>query len=151
MRGLGASAAPNAAARLAAAYLWEEHADVRRTIVEALAGRVADRTQGICRYTLDLAAHLDPDPEARGAARRALGGMDPARLPMVREVAWVTLAPVEGAVVPGDVTALVLSSDGIGIPIAFDDDGFALIPGVTPGEAHLRLAARLAPYSPESP
>jgi HEAT repeat protein len=151
LRGLGASTAPNAAARLAAAYLWEEHAEVRRAIVEALAGRVADRTQGVCRYTLDLAARLDPDPEARGAARRALGGMDPARLPTVREVAWVALAPVEGAVLPGDVTALVVSSDGMGIPIAFDDDGFALIPGVTPGEAHLRLAARLAPYSPGIP
>jgi hypothetical protein len=39
----------------------------------------------------------------------------------------------------------------VGTPIAFDDDGFALVPGAPAGEAHLRLAASLPAYSAGGP
>jgi hypothetical protein len=151
LRGLGASDAADATARLASAYQWEPSADVRRAILHALAARTRDRGAGVRRRTLDLAARLEPDAGARDAARRALGGLDRAGPPVVPEVAWLVLAPAESATLPKDVTALLISSDGIGRPLAFDDDGFALLPGVRAGEGELRLAARLPPYSSGGP
>jgi hypothetical protein len=151
LRGLGASDALDATARLASAYLWEPSPDVRRAILDALAARTRDPGAGVRRRALDLAARLEPDAGARDAARRALAGRDQAGPPVVPEVAWLALAPAESATLPNDVTALVISSDGIGRPLAFDDDGFALLPGVRAGEAELRLAARLPPYSSGDP
>jgi len=151
LRGLGASVAPDATSRLASAYRWEANDDVRRAIVEALAARTRDRAFGMARRTLDLAARLDPDAGARGAARRALAGSDPARAPVVPEVAWIVLAPAEGGALPADSTGMLVGSDGLGRPIAFDDDGFALLPGIRSGDGLLRLAARLPPYSSGGP
>jgi HEAT repeat protein len=151
LRGLGASDALDATARLASAYRWEPSPDVRRAILDALAARTPDPGAGVRRRTLNLAARLEPDTGARDAARRALAGRDRAGPPVVPEVAWLALAPAEGATLPNDVTALLISSDGIGRPLAFDDDGFALLPGVRAGEAELRLAARLPPYSSGGP
>jgi hypothetical protein len=151
LRGLGASLASDATSRLAWAYRWEANDDVRRAIVEALTARARDRAFGISRRTLDLAARLDPDAGARGAARRALAGSDPARAPVVPEVAWIVLAAAEGGALPADATGMLVESDGLGRPVAFDDDGFALLPGIRSGDAWLRLAARLPPYSPGGP
>jgi hypothetical protein len=151
LRGLGASSAPDATARLAAAYRWEADGGVRRAIIEALAARPHETASAIGWQTLDLAAGLDPDARARSAARRALAGNDEARPPAVPEVAWMVLAPVEGASLPSNVAGLLVPEDGLARPFAFDDDGFALLPGVSAGEAELRLAARLPPYSPGVP
>jgi hypothetical protein len=147
LRGLGTSTAADATARLASAYRWEPDSEVRRAIIEALAGRMRDRVSEIWRRTLDLAVRLDPDAGTRGAARRALSGKDVARPAIVPEVAWMVLAPAEGPPLPTAVTGLLVGSDGLGTPFAFDDDGFALLPGVRAGEAQLRLAARLPAYS----
>ncbi|MDP9001648.1 MAG: hypothetical protein M3O46_16235, partial [Myxococcota bacterium] len=69
----------------------------------------------------------------------------------VSEVAWLRLTPAPGATVPRDMTAALVGSDGIARPIAFDDDGYALVPGMPPGEARLRLAPRLPPYEAPPP
>jgi len=151
LRGLGASHALDATARLASAYRWEASPDVRRAILEALAARTLGPGAGVRRRTLDLAARLEPDARAREAAGRALAGRDRAGPPVVPEVAWLAITPAESATLPDGVTALLISSDGIGRPLAFDDDGFALLPGVRAGEAELRLAARLPPYSSGGP
>ncbi len=151
LRGLGTSEAADATARLASAYRWEPDSEVRRAIIEALAGRMRDRVSEIWRHTLDLAVRLDPDAGTRGAARRALSSKDLARPAVVPEVAWMVLAPAEGATLPSAVTGLLVGSDGLGTPFAFDDDGFALVPGLRAGEAQLRLAARLPAYSPGVP
>ncbi len=151
LRGLGASKAPDASARLASAYRWECAALVRRAIIEALATRTQDRESEFRRQTLDLASRLDPDAGARGAARRALSDRELPRPAVVPDVAWIVLAPADAAALPANVTGLLVGSGGLGFPIAFDDDGFALLPGIQAGEAQLRLAARLPAYSPGGP
>ncbi len=148
-RGLGASHAPGAVGRLARAYVWETDVDVRRAIVSAIANLDETSTSG--RETLELAAALDPDALTRSRARRALAGDRAAGAAEVREVAWIKLTPVETAALPAGETAILVRSDGLAQPIAFDDDGYALVVGVPPGEAHLRLAPRLPAYSPSSP
>jgi hypothetical protein len=80
-----------------------------------------------------------------------LAGKDLAHPAVVPEVAWIVLAPAEGASLPATITGLLVGSDGVGTPLAFDDDGFALVPGAPTGEAHLRLAASLPAYSAGGP
>jgi len=98
------------------------------------------------RDTLQLAARLDPDAVAREAARRALEGKEAPQSGLVPEVAWIQVTAAEGAPLPSGQTALLIRSDGLAVPIAFDDDGYALVPGVPPGAAHLRLTPRLPEY-----
>jgi HEAT repeat protein len=150
-RGLGASAARDAAGRLARAYAKEGDVRVRRAIVAALATRTGDALAPARRSTLEVAAGLDPDRVARWTASRALSGATATRREIVREVAWLRLTPAEGAALPRDVTAALLPGEGVALPIAFDDDGYALVPGVAPGGARLRLAPRLPPYEAPSP
>ena len=45
----------------------------------------------------------------------------------------------------------LVRADGLAIPIAFDDDGYAIIPGLPPGEARLVLAPRLPSYKAPAP
>ncbi len=149
-RGLGASARADAAERLSRAYVWEADAFVRRAVVEALAARTGDPSPARAR-TLALAARLDPDREARwtaeqGLTDRPLGGTAPAR-----EVLWIRLTPAEGATLPTDARGFFVRSDGLAIPVAFDDEGFALVPGVPPGEGRLQLAPGDQPYSASAP
>lgn len=151
LRGLGASSAPDSTARLVSAYRWEPDGSVRRAIIEALATRAQDRASELRHRTLDLALRLDPDAGTRGAAQRALSDRDLARPAAVPEVAWIVLAPADGAALPSDVTGLLVDNAGLGFPLAFDDDGFALVPGVHAGEAQVRLAAQLPAYSPGGP
>jgi hypothetical protein len=137
-RGLGRSKDRHALGKLVAAYEFETDPAVRRALLEAVAER-GDATAPLVRQTLVRAARLDPDATARGAAARALAGL-PARSPtLVHEVAWLrVLAPQSGAVPP--LVAALVRSDGLAQPIAFDDDGFALVPGVPPGPTHLVFA-----------
>jgi HEAT repeat protein len=152
MRGLAASTAPDASARLAAAYSFEPNPETRRVIVEALGMALQERATQAWHRTLGLAASLDPDAGVRIAAGRALMGTPLVRSPAVPpEIAWLSLAAAEGASMPHDVTAMVVSKEALATPLAFDDDGFALVAGVQPGRAELQLAAPLAPYSPTGP
>jgi hypothetical protein len=152
MRGLAASTAPDKSARLAAAYSFEPNPETRRVIIEALGRQGQERATQAWRHTLGLAASLDPDAGVRIAASRALLGTPLVRSPALPpEIAWISLAAAEGASMPRDVTALVVSSEALAAPLAFDDDGFALVPGVQPGRAELQLAAPLGSYSPGGP
>jgi len=144
-RGLGRSAAPDAPGRLVRVYDSETDVDVRRAAIEALAVR------GGGAATLDLAAQLDPDGVVRAVARRALEHALPPAPPMVREVAWLRVVAAEDATLPSELTGALILSDGLAVPVAFDEDGFALIPGVPPGGARLRLAPRLPAYRGPSP
>jgi hypothetical protein len=150
-RGLGDSRAPDAAARLARAYAWEADAQVRRALVEGLVARGAQSSSGPPRQTLEIAAALDPDPEVRWLAehdRAHARSVDGSGIP---EVAWIRLVPADGASLPTGETAVLVTGDGDPLPIAFDDDGYALVPGVPPGPTWLRLAPRLPTYSARVP
>jgi HEAT repeat protein len=150
-RGLGRSASAEASGRLSLAYEWEADAGVRRAIVSALTIRAAEGAAGaqVGRDVLDLAARLDPDPVARWtAAGRSMGSSDPAG---VRAVAWIRLVAAEGAAAGLDRTALLADRDGRALPIAFDGEGYALVPGVSPGEARLRLAPDASSYTAPAP
>ncbi len=146
-RGLGASGARDGVGRLARAYAMETDARVRRAIVAAIATRTGeDRLAPARQITLRLAARLDPDRVVRWTASHVLAtGSAPSR-PVFREVAWLRLVPAEGATLPRDLAAALVDSDGMALPIAFDEDGYAVVPGVSPGDVLVRLAPRLPPY-----
>lgn len=143
-RGLAESQAPDAVGRLARAYLWEADAGVRRALVAALAAHADGAPTR--REALELAERLDPDRVTRSTARAALAAAPPPGRSEEREVAWLRLVPAEGASLPADMTAALVDANGIAWPIAFDADGYALVPGLPAGEAHLRLAPRVPPY-----
>jgi HEAT repeat protein len=149
--GLGTSAAADAVGRLASAYAFEPNGEVRRTIVTALAARTGDATSPERIQTLEVAAHLDPDSSVRTLAARAIAG-----LPVVEarttghEVAWLRLEPSDGAMPVGTMTGAILRSDGLAVPVAFDDEGFAVVE-VPPGECRLVLAPRLPAYDASRP
>jgi HEAT repeat protein len=146
--GLGEAAVEDATGRLARAYAWEPDAEVRRAIVRALSLRDSGATTVPSRReTLEWAARLDPDRIVRRLATHALDGSadSPGRAPG-REVAWLRLVPAAGTAPPAGQTAALVGADGLARPIAFDDDGYALVPVLSPGEARLRLAPRLPAY-----
>jgi hypothetical protein len=156
-RGLAASASPSAVGRLADAYAWEIDAGVRRALVAALASIDARGASEVARRALATAARLDPDTVARWIAAQALAkpgnasggyGLGP------REIAWLRAVPAETSApsrAAEPLTGLVATSDGRAVPIVFDEEGYALVPGVAPGEASVRLAPRLPPYSTSQP
>ncbi len=145
-RGLGLGSAPDAPGRLARAYEFETAVGVRRLIVAALAQWSKEAAA-----TLELAAQLDPDAVVRSLAQSSLDGARPAGRPLVREVAWMRVVEADGAALPTDMAGMLVQSDGLAVPIAFDEDGYALVPGVPPGEARLRLAPGLPAYLAPSP
>jgi hypothetical protein len=156
LRGLAASLVPSAAGRLADAYLWETDAGVRRAVLASLAMRPARDTE-VARRVFATAARLDPDAVARWIAGHAIDGPPPED-PYAsyglgpRQIAWLHAIPAESSAAPArPVTGLLATSDGRAIPIAFDDEGYALVPGVSPGDARVRLAPRLPAYSTSSP
>jgi HEAT repeat protein len=142
-RGLGLSTLPDATGRLAELYAYETDPIVRRAVVSALALRAEDESAPARRETLAMAADLDPDGLVRQAARRAiLGAKVPLSAPAVREVAWLRVTRDGGAPQEPYVGSLV-RSDGLAVPIVFDEEGYAVVPGLPPGESRLVLAPRL--------
>ncbi len=79
-------------------------------------------------------------------ARRALDGLPMPAGPSHDDIAWLQLAAAPGARLPAAETATLVESDGTARPVAFDDDGYAIVPGVAPGEATVRLAPRVQAY-----
>ncbi len=159
-RGLGESPASDATGRLAQAYAWEGDTDVRRAILSALAARTAEVGAGARTRTLELAARLEPDRLARWTAQAGLAARPPeggsrnrkqANDRLVREVLWIRLTAAEGATMPADEEATLIRSDGLAVPISFDDEGYALVPGVPPGEGRVRLAPSQQSYSAPAP
>lgn len=148
-RGLGSAPARDATGRLAAAYDFEPDVDVRRALIDALAARSIDADAPARRDALHLAARLDPDPVVRAAASRAEQGQAP--LPPLRghEVAWLRVVPAESASLPPGLRGLLVGPDGLAREVAFDAEGYALVPDLPPGPATLRLAPAVGSY--ESP
>jgi HEAT repeat protein len=151
-RGLAFAPLADASGRLASAYAYETDATVRRSIVGALVARTADATAPARRSTLETAAQLDPDGPTRQAARLGLGSVAaPLAPPFMTDAAWLRIT-LESGGPPGEVfVGSVVRSDGVAVPIAFDDDGFAIVPGLPPGEARLVLAPRLPSYKASKP
>ena len=156
-RGLGMSAVENAAGRLSAAYAYEPSAQVRRAIVVALAAQPGDdKSTGMSspsrRATLDVASRLDPDAQIRFIAGRAVSGQATPLSPSANvEVAWLRLATTEGESPPTGMLGALIRADGVAVPVAFDDDGYALVPGTPAGDARLVLAPRLPAYEAQTP
>jgi hypothetical protein len=147
-RGLQASKAPDASGRLARAYAWESNAEVRRALIEALTTRNGDpRAVPSLHETLEVAAQLDPDRVTRALAQSALDGRAPMVKSVGREVAWLRVVPADGATLPHELTGEV-EADGVAWPVVFDEDGYALVPGLSPGDVRLVLAPRLPAYEP---
>lgn len=144
--GLARSAAPDAPGTLARMYGWEADAAVRRVIVEGLGAR-NDRDAPLSRDALDTAARLDPDPAVQWIAARALAHRPLGLRSVRREVAWIRLIPARDASIPRDETAMLVQNGGPALPIAFDAEGYALVPGVRSGESRVRLAPRVPTYS----
>jgi cellulose synthase operon protein C len=151
-RGLAHATLPDASGRLASAYAYETDVTVRRAIVGALSARVNDATAPARRSTLDTAMQLDPDGPTRQAARVGQGGSpSPLGPPIAVEAAWLRIT-LEGNAPPGEVyVGSLVRSDGVAVPIAFDEDGYAIVPGLPPGEARLVLAPRLPSYKAPQP
>jgi HEAT repeat protein len=150
-RGLASSEARDATGRLARAYTWEADAYVRRALVIALAARGADAGAPARRDALDLAARLDPDGAVRWTAQVALDGRTESPRAVVREVAWLRVVPAEGATLPREQLGVLADDAGSAVPVVLDEDGYALVPGVAPGRARLRLAPRLPAYESAAP
>ena len=143
-RGLGESGAPDATGLLAAAYVEETQTEVRRAIVLALASAApADSVSRVA--TLQQASSLDPDPTTRLYAVRGLAGLPPVGAPEITEVGWLHVETSDGTKPPPGMMGSVLRSDGFAWPVAFDDEGYALVPSMPPGPARLVLAPRFAP------
>jgi HEAT repeat protein len=143
--GLGASDERDATGRLAGAYTYEPNPSVRRALVLALAARGMDKFAPERAATLGIAARLDPDRGVRLSATRAIAGLPSAPAPPhVAEMAWVRLATADGRPPAANMTGTLVRSDGMAVPVAFDDDGYAVVP-VPPGEVRLLLA----PHPPE--
>jgi len=144
-RGLGAAPLPDATGRLANAYAYETDTEVRRALIGALAARTKDANAPLRKQSLEVAAQLDPDGPVRQAAKRALDGVAaPFAAPSVTEAAWLRITLENGAAPAGEAyVGSLVRSDGLAVPIAFDDEGYAVVPGVPPGDARLVLAPRL--------
>ena len=148
-RGLADSPEAWAVPLLSEAYDAEVDSGVRRSLVLALASRRNDSASPLRARALDRATRLDPDPGVRAIAERALGGLPAPELSRERDVVWLRIMTDTGAPPPSPVALGVLvRSDGIAAPVAFDDDGYALIPAPK-GPARLLLAPRLRPYQAE--
>ncbi len=148
-RGLATSTLSDATGRLADAYTYETDPEVRRAIIAGLAARTADARAPSRIETLSLAADLDPDGLVRLAARRATEASrtsaDPttSAVTPIEEVAWLRLT-LDGGNATGDpFVGSIVRSDGLAVPILFDEDGHGLALGLPPGEARLVLAPRL--------
>lgn len=145
-RGLGVAPLPDATGRLANAYTYETDTDVRRALIGALAARTKDASAPLRKQTLELAASLDPDGPVRQAAKRALDGITAPFAPAANtEVVWLRITTENGGAPAGGdpYVGSLVRSDGLAVPLAFDDEGYVLVPGVPPGDARLVLAPRL--------
>ncbi|MCU0684937.1 MAG: HEAT repeat domain-containing protein, partial [Polyangiaceae bacterium] len=128
--GLGLSPNPDAAGRLALAYVFETDALVRRTVVRAL----ARRSEEARLEPLRLAADFDPDDDVRAAARAALklGVRATKAAPPPPPLEWARVAPSAAP-----VALHWVRPDGLTLPVIADPDGLVVMPSSGAGEARL--------------
>jgi HEAT repeat protein len=136
-RGLGASEEKSATGRLADATRYEAEPLVRLAEIEALARRAPAPARN---EMLSVTARFDPEARIRDVAARALAGAAPPAPWPVREVAWLRVATTGGAAPAQPMLATYVTSEGLAIPIAFDADGYALVPGIPPGDGRVVLS-----------
>jgi hypothetical protein len=139
-RGLGVSEEPSATGRLAEACRYEAEPLVRLAQITALARR---SVAPVRTEILAVTARFDPEARIRDVAARALANATPPAPWPVREAAWLRVATAEGAPPTEAMLASYVTSEGIAIPIAFDADGYALVPGIPPGDGRVILAPTL--------
>ena len=139
-RGLARSADPTRGGRLAAAYAYEPDPLVRRAVFAELASIPSGAPS--LADAIALAARFDPDPLVRFLASRLVQGRG-ATARDETDVAWIHLVDADGSPPRAGATGAVVRADGVAVPIAFDADGDALVPGIPPGSARLVLAPRL--------
>lgn len=148
-RGLGESTRPDATGRLARALLYETVPAVRRVMIAALSKSAPPNHElaPSARDALMTLAAWDPEADVRALAERALRGESLIVATGTTAVAWLRLQSQSGAAPRLKPTSadfgelgLVERSDGMAIPIAFDGDGFAVVPGLPPGFVQLLLA-----------
>ncbi|MBS2018782.1 MAG: HEAT repeat domain-containing protein [Deltaproteobacteria bacterium] len=153
-RGVAWATLPDVTGRLADLYAYETDVGVRRAVLGAIAARTKDATAPSRRTTLEIASTLDPDGLCRQIAKR---GLDPTGAPLGAaagtETAWLRITTDAGGAPDARraYVGSVVRSDGIAVPIAFDDDGYAIVPGLPPGDVRLVLAPRLPSYEAPSP
>lgn len=140
-RGLGASEEKSATGRLAEEMRYEAEPLVRLAQIQALARRAPAPSRD---EMLSVTARFDPESRIREVAARGLAGSTPAAPWPVREVAWLRVATDAGAPPSELLLGTYVTAEGVAIPIAFDADGYALIPGVPPGDGRLILAPVVA-------
>ena len=151
-RGLGFAPLADASGRLATAFAYETDVTTRRAVIAALVARTNDASAPARKSTLEVASQLDPDGPTRQTAR-AGSGPAPTALgaPVAFETAWLRIT-LDGGGPPGEpYVGSLVRSDGVAVPIAFDEDGYAIVPGLPPGEARLVLAPRLPSYKASKP
>lgn len=142
-RGLGVASRTDSSGRLARALLYETDANVRRVMVRALAERSAEDSPA-AREALTTIAEWDPEDDLRALAEGVLRGDARPAATEPKDAAWLKLATRVGANHGrGAALATVQQSNGLAIPIAFDADGYALVPGLPPGGIQLVLAPLL--------
>ena len=146
-RGLGASNEGWALGLLAARYDREIDEGVRSEVAAAIAQRTQDQDAPLRAHVLEQAAFFDPAESIRTIALRGRLGLPPPVLPREPDTLWLRVM-TEGGTAPesaAPTTALVVRPDGLAIPVAFDDDGYALVPS-PPGPARVLLAPSLESY-----
>ena len=142
--GLGQSPEPSAASLLVEAYAFEPDPWVRRALVLGLAARQSE----VGRSWLELAARLDSDEQVRSLARLALAGRQLVAPASGNQVLWLRLSSTSDQTA-GPRAVRLISSNGFATVAVTAPDGQALIPGLTPGAARVRVAAS-APMQQES-
>jgi HEAT repeat protein len=148
---LGQSPLPDAVSRLIGAWRFEADPSVRRAIVISLGQRREPQRTPV----LELVRQLDPDEQAREAARLALRGQLP--LPTTRLGAGCAGGAAVGgcyvaarshrpskAAAPGSLGGQVgrwLDASGLALPLVTDPDGALVVAGVSPGDSSFDLAS----------
>lgn len=135
--GLAWSARPDATGLLERAYRFEADARVRRATLTALGHR------GAGRRTLELAARLDGDAEAREVAHRALHDVVLVEVPPGHGTLWIAVSRAAGSAADAAAgrPALVVPAAGPPLPVVTDPDGLLVVAGLPAGPVEARLAA----------
>ena len=136
VRGFARSSAPDRAGRLAELAQSEPDVEIRRAALAGLAEQ-PDPSAAV-RDVLAGSALLDPDAYCRALARGIRLTED------TREVSWL-----HSDRRPGAAPYLALFTTAASVrALAFDDDGDALVLGVSAAPKQLRLAPRVPSYFP---
>jgi hypothetical protein len=149
--GLGENASPDAEGQLVEAYRFEVDPRVRRALVRSLVLRTGlDRASEV-KKVLEFASYLDPDAAVRAQAGLGLALAEHRDETAGRDVACFRAVESDGAKARKGLTATVVDAAGRALSIAFDDDGYALVPGLETGEVLVRLAPEVGSYDAHFP